>query len=100
MPSESTPANTFEKKVASMSQFPSPQIWRSKAACLGVDPELFYPDPDNEDAANPAKLICGACPVQESCLEFAFRSGEKEGIWGGCTERERRRIIRQRRRSA
>jgi len=40
------------------------------------------------------------CPVQGACLEYALTRREKEGVWGGCTERERRRIIRQRRRTA
>ncbi|MEZ5140291.1 MAG: WhiB family transcriptional regulator [Acidimicrobiales bacterium] len=40
------------------------------------------------------------CPVQGACLEYAPARREKEGVWGGCTERERRRIIRQRRRTA
>jgi WhiB family redox-sensing transcriptional regulator len=73
--------------------------WRKKAACHGLDPEIFYPDEDAEDLG-PAKEICGGCPVQEACLEHALTWREKDGIWGGCTERERRRIIRQRRRTA
>jgi WhiB family redox-sensing transcriptional regulator len=72
--------------------------WRSKAACQGLDPQIFYPETDEEAA--PAKDVCGVCPVQGSCLEYALTRREKEGVWGGCTERERRRIIRQRRRSA
>ena len=72
--------------------------WQSRAACRGVDTEIFFPNTDEE--AEPAKAICGACPVQESCLEHALADREREGIWGGATERERRRIIRQRRKSA
>jgi WhiB family transcriptional regulator, redox-sensing transcriptional regulator len=74
--------------------------WRAKAACLGLDPTIFYPDPDDDSAAEPAKDVCGACAVREHCLEYALGYREKEGVWGGATERERRRIIRQRRRSA
>lgn len=73
-------------------------VWRQKAACRGVDPDIFYPVTD-EDAED-AKAICRMCPVQELCLEWALASREKEGVWGGATERERRRIIRRRRRSA
>jgi len=76
------------------------QPWRSKAACRGLDPSIFYPDPDLDDDALPAKAVCDECLVRESCLEFALASREKDGVWGGCTERERRRIIRQRRRTA
>jgi WhiB family redox-sensing transcriptional regulator len=74
------------------------QQWQSKAACQGLDPEIFYPL-DDEDAEE-AKTVCAACPVREACLEHALGYREKEGVWGGATERERRRIIRQRRRTA
>ncbi len=72
--------------------------WRTKAACHGLDPQTFYPDDD--DAAESAKAVCDQCSVQTACLEYALGRREKEGVWGGFTERERRRIIRQRRRSA
>ncbi len=72
--------------------------WRDKAACHGLDPQTFYPETDEE--AEEAKAVCGVCPVQTLCLEYALVRREKEGVWGGCTERERRRIIRQRRRTA
>ena len=72
--------------------------WRKRAACRGIDPEVFYPDSDEE--AEEAKVVCGMCPVREACLEFALAHREREGVWGGATERERRRIVRQRRKSA
>ena len=72
--------------------------WRNNGACRGLDPEIFYPVSDEE--AEVAKAVCGGCAVRESCLEHALGSREREGVWGGCTEKERRRIIRQRRRSA
>ena len=74
------------------------QQWRSKAACQGLDPEIFYPL-DDEDG-DEAKAVCDGCPVREACLEHALGYREKEGVWGGASERERRRIIRQRRRTA
>jgi WhiB family redox-sensing transcriptional regulator len=74
------------------------QNWRDKGACRGIDPEVFYPDED--DSAEQAKAICDACVVRQACLEHALSSREKDGVWGGATERERRRMIRQRRRSA
>jgi WhiB family transcriptional regulator, redox-sensing transcriptional regulator len=73
--------------------------WRSKAACQGLDPTIFYPAED-DDAAAAAKAICAACPVREPCLEYALVNRERDGVWGGCTEKERRRILRQRRKSA
>ncbi len=72
--------------------------WRQVARCRGVDPEIFYPLSD--DDADEAKAICALCPVRESCLEHALVNREKHGVWGGLTERERRRLIRQRRKSA
>ncbi|MCD9622426.1 WhiB family transcriptional regulator [Rhabdothermincola salaria] len=75
-------------------------LWRSKAACKGLEPEIFYPSSEDEDDAVPAKAVCAECVVREACLEHALAIREKDGIWGGATERERRRIIRQRRRTA
>ena len=72
--------------------------WKSKAACRGLETEVFYPEPEDEGAE--AKAICDRCPVRQPCLEWALTNREKEGVWGGCNERERRRILRQRRRSA
>ena len=72
--------------------------WRLRAACRGVDPDIFYPVTDEE--ADDAKAICAGCPVQQACLEWALTHRESDGVWGGATERERRRIIRRRRRSA
>jgi WhiB family redox-sensing transcriptional regulator len=74
--------------------------WQSAAACRGLDPLIFYPLTDEDEDAAPAKSVCNECPVREPCLEYALGRREKDGIWGGATERERRRIIRQRRRSA
>lgn len=72
--------------------------WRHRAACRGVDPDVFFPVSD-EDAED-AKVICGVCPVREACLEYALVRRERDGVWGGATERERRRILRQRRKTA
>jgi WhiB family redox-sensing transcriptional regulator len=72
--------------------------WRDQAACLGLDPQVFYPATDDE--ADEARRICDACAVKDDCLEYALARREKDGVWGGATERDRRRIIRQRRRAA
>lgn len=72
--------------------------WRNRGACNGLDPAVFFPD--TEDLADEAKSICAECTVRVSCLEYALAVRERDGVWGGMTERERRRIIRQRRRSA
>jgi WhiB family transcriptional regulator, redox-sensing transcriptional regulator len=67
-------------------------------ACRGLDASIFYPD--NDDEAEIAKQVCQECSVQRTCLDFALQRREKVGVWGGATERERRRMLRQRRRSA
>jgi WhiB family redox-sensing transcriptional regulator len=77
---------------------PSTASWRKRAACRGIDPEVFYPVDDEE--AEEAKAVCEGCPVRMACLEHALAHREREGVWGGSTERERRRILRQRRKSA
>ena len=74
--------------------------WREFARCRGVDPETFYPVSDDDDAADEAKSICALCPVREACLEYALSTREKNGVWGGLTERERRRVLRRRRKTA
>jgi WhiB family transcriptional regulator, redox-sensing transcriptional regulator len=73
--------------------------WRKRAACRGIDTAIFYPESE-EDEGVEAKAVCGVCPVHQACLEHALAHREREGIWGGTTERERRRIVRQRRKSA
>ena len=72
--------------------------WRQHGACRGIDPNIFYPVSDDE--AEEAKGICAACPVRQACLEYALANRERDGVWGGATERERRRIVRQRRKTA
>lgn len=73
-------------------------MWRELGACRGLEPSIFYPEDDAE--AEDAKAVCEHCSVRVACLEFALSAREKQGVWGGATERERRRIIRQRRRTA
>lgn len=72
--------------------------WRQQSACRGLDPEIFYPPSDEE--SEEAKAICAICPVRQMCLEHALAFRERDGVWGGLTERERRRVLRQRQKSA
>ena len=74
-------------------------IWRERGRCKGADPEVFYPE-DDEDPGEEAKAICDTCMVREACLEYAVTAREKIGVWGGYTARERRRLVRQRRRAS
>ncbi len=73
--------------------------WEQIAACRGIDSSIFFPD-DEDDNAELAKQICHGCSVATPCLEYAITVREKEGVWGGATQRERRSIIRRRRRAA
>ena len=75
-----------------------PMAWRHQAACRGIDPAVFFPD--DEEPGDAAKAVCVRCPVRQPCLDWALSTREKEGVWGGCDERDRRRILRQSRRSA
>ena len=68
--------------------------WQERANCLGVDPDLFFPE--RGASTREAKAVCGGCEVKADCLEYALDNGEKFGIWGGLSERERRRLRRQR----
>lgn len=68
--------------------------WQDYANCLGVDPDLFFPE--RGASTKEAKEVCQSCVVREQCLEFALVNSEKFGIWGGMSERERRRIRRSR----
>lgn len=68
--------------------------WQDYANCLGVDPDLFFPE--RGASTREAKEVCRGCTVSHECLEYALLNGEKFGIWGGKSERERRRIRRQR----
>jgi len=68
--------------------------WQARANCIGVDPDIFFPE--RGASTREAKSICNACEVRADCLDYALENSEKFGIWGGTSERERRRLRRQR----
>ena len=68
--------------------------WQGQANCKGVDPDLFFPE--RGASTREAKEVCRGCVVREDCLEYALANSEKFGIWGGMSERERRRGRRAR----
>ena len=70
------------------------ESWQAFANCLGVDPDLFFPE--RGASTKEAKQVCQGCVVREDCLEYALENSEKFGIWGGLSERERRRLRRAR----
>lgn len=66
--------------------------WRSLAACMSADPDLFFPISSAGPAlqqVSQAKAICARCGVQRDCLKFALATGQVHGVWGGTTEEER-----------
>lgn len=71
--------------------------WRLDAACIGMG-DLFFID--RSQPARPAKALCAECPVIQECLEYALTNSIREGIWGGLSERERRKEKQQRARAA
>ena len=87
------PKGTFrvEDEITALS---ADRAWQDQANCLGVDPDLFFPE--RGASTREAKEVCRGCVVRNDCLEFALENGEKFGIWGGLSERERRRLRRQR----
>lgn len=81
-------------KVIELASLSSEVVWQDGANCLGVDPDLFFPE--RGASTREAKEVCRGCTVRSDCLEYALVNGEKFGIWGGRSERERRRLRRQR----
>jgi WhiB family redox-sensing transcriptional regulator len=75
-----------------------PAHWRARAACRGLDTELFFPG--QGEPIEEAKAICAACSVRSQCADYALATRQRFGIWGGQTERDRRRIRAQRRAAA
>ncbi|MEI8404536.1 MAG: WhiB family transcriptional regulator [Actinomycetes bacterium] len=80
--------------VLMMLQGEEDRSWQMQANCMGVDPDLFFPE--RGASTREAKEVCRGCVVRDDCLEFALANGEKFGIWGGMSERERRRLRRAR----
>ena len=66
--------------------------WRERALCAETDPDAFFPEKGG--STRPAKKVCAACQVRAECLQDALDRGERFGIWGGLSERERRRLHR------
>jgi len=64
--------------------------WQTDALCAQTDPEAFFPEKGG--STRDAKKVCAACNVRAQCLEYALSNDERFGIWGGMSERERRRL--------
>jgi WhiB family redox-sensing transcriptional regulator len=77
--------------------------WQSQGACQHADPDIFFPISAAGASARQvraAKVICAGCPVQPACTDFALEHRELQGIWGGTTDDERKKLRRARARTA
>ena len=69
--------------------------WMQRGLCREIPPAVFFPS--DGVGVEVARQICASCPVKEPCLEYALENRIDHGVWGGCSERERRRILKRRR---
>ncbi len=67
--------------------------WQGRALCAQTDPEAFFPEKGG--STREAKSVCKVCEVRQECLEYALAHDERYGIWGGLSERERRKLKRR-----
>ncbi|MDM7854008.1 WhiB family transcriptional regulator [Cellulomonas alba] len=70
-----------------------PMGWQERALCAQTDPEAFFPEKGG--STREAKKVCSGCDVRAECLEYALANDERFGIWGGLSERERRKLKRR-----
>ena len=68
----------------------NPLAWQTDSLCAQTDPEAFFPEKGG--STRDAKKICQSCEVKTQCLEYALQNDERFGIWGGLSERERRKL--------
>ena len=71
-----------------------PVEWQTHTRCTAVDPEIFFPERGGSSKA--ARQVCSQCTVRDQCLEYALNNKEQFGIWGGTSERERRKLRKDR----
>ena len=77
--------------IALLDPEPAGGDWRLRALCAQTEPEAFFPDKGG--TTRPAKAVCMACPVRAECLQEALDNEEPFGVWGGLSERERRKLL-------
>ena len=80
-------------ELADLFGLPDEASWHERALCAQTDPEAFFPEKGG--STREAKKICVGCEVRGECLEYALANDERFGIWGGLSERERRRVKRR-----
>lgn len=81
-------SETFAQRVGTLSY--DEAAWKDDAVCNQTDPEAFFPDRGGSTRA--AKAVCLGCAVRLECLNFALDNSERYGVWGGLSERERRKL--------
>ena len=91
---DSSPAPA-EPPASQWSVLSTDEEWRQEALCAETDPEAFFPEKGG--STREAKRVCSGCSVRAESLEAALSNDERFGIWGGLSERERRRLRLQRR---
>jgi WhiB family redox-sensing transcriptional regulator len=79
--------------LTSIFGLPEEASWQERALCSQTDPEAFFPEKGG--STREAKKICVGCEVKAECLEYALEHDERFGIWGGLSERERRKLRRR-----
>lgn len=87
--------STIDERLAAVAAQVAQMKWADYALCAEADPESWFPEKRGSGTIA-AKRICGQCFVREQCLEWALDHAETWGIWGGLSERERRRVRRDR----
>lgn len=75
-----------------------PTKWMEQGNCRNFAPAVFFPA--DGAGVDRARKVCASCPVMQACLEYALAEHIDHGVWGGCSERERRRIAKRRRAAA
>jgi len=81
-----------DQDLTNLFGLPDEASWQERALCAQTDPEAFFPEKGG--STREAKRICTGCEVRGECLEYALQHDERFGIWGGLSERERRRLKR------
>jgi WhiB family redox-sensing transcriptional regulator len=79
------------ERLIDIAGLPKPPAWTEQALCAQVDHDAFFPEKGG--SVRSAKRTCEQCPVKAPCLKYALDNRERFGIWGGVTERERRRLL-------
>jgi len=88
----STPAAATAAAAPSPMNLRHAEQWRQYAACKGMDTALFFPEHWSKEAAAAPRAICHRCPVRIACLDYALAHNDTDGMFGGKTPSQRRRI--------